>query len=79
LQASNNAFAYNQVILAENDSDLQKIAKNCDMLIHYKIEIPEEKSKVVGMIGKRIVLNDIICILVLDSLYVRKIGIWKKI
>jgi len=27
-------------------------------LIHYKLEIPEEKSEVVAMIGKRIVLNE---------------------
>jgi len=48
-------------------------------LIHYKTGVPEEKSEVVAMIGRRIVLNERICIWVLDSLYARKIGIWKKI
>jgi hypothetical protein len=49
------------------------------MLIHYKIEIPVEKSEVVAVIGKRIVLYERIYVWVLGSLYVRKIGIWKKI
>ena len=47
-------------------------------MIHYKIEIPEEKSEIVAVIAKRIMLNERICIWVLDSLYVRIIWIWKK-
>jgi len=43
----------------------------CDILIHY--EIPEEKNEIVAVIAKIILLNEIICIWVLDSLYVRKI------
>jgi hypothetical protein len=48
-------------------------------LIHYKIESPGEKSEVVAVIAKRIVLNERIYIWVLDSLYMRKMGIWEKI